>query len=123
MTAALYLAAAFATCTAIAHSILSERLVLRPLRAETIPGSVVSGTSRQRLVSAMFHLPSIFWFGLAVSMLLMDPEASSSRSTLLVYATLFALSGIGNFWALSSPHPGGFMLLATAALICVALFL
>jgi hypothetical protein len=113
---ATYLAAGLALLAAIGHSYLSEILFLRPLHAETEAAGVFSDSAAKRLASAMFHLASVCWAGTAVSMLLLDPRAAGSRATLAIYAFIYALSGLGNFWVAGKPHPGGILLLSAAAL-------
>lgn len=121
--AALYLASALALLTAAAHSFLSERILLRPLRAETTVGTVFSDESPKKLATAMFHLPSLCWVGMAISMLLLEPASGGYRETLHIYAGIYAVSGVGNFWAVGRPHPGGVLLLSTSALILAALYI
>jgi hypothetical protein len=118
---ALYLASGLALMAAAGHSYLSERLVLGPLRSETLQGGVFSGAAAKKLASAMFHLASLCWAGMAISMLLLESSGAEPRATLHIYATIYAVSGLGNFWATGRPHPGGVMLLAAGALILVAL--
>ena len=110
-------ASVLALFTAVGHSVLSERLFLRPLRAEVAPGTVFADEAPKRLVAAMFHLPSVCWAGLALSMLALEPGAGGYRASLHVYAGIYAISGVGNFWAVGRPHPGGVLLLSTSALI------
>jgi hypothetical protein len=121
--AALYLAVTLAMVTALAHSYLSERLFLRPLRAQAAEQGVLSGEVAKKLTVAMFHLPSLCWAGIAVSMLLLEPGSGGYRATLQIYAGIYAISGVGNFWAVGKPHPGGLLLLSTSALILAALYL
>jgi hypothetical protein len=120
---ALYLAFTLAMLTALAHSYLSERLFLRPLRAEVAGNGVFSGDVPRKLAVAMFHLPSLCWAGMAISMLLLEPASGGYRATLQIYAGIYAISGIGNFWAVGRPHPGGVMLLSSSVLILAALYL
>lgn len=120
---ALTLACGLALLASAGHSILSERLFLTPLRSETIEGSVFSTDVAKRLAVAMFHLASLCWVGMAVSMLVLDPSGEGYATTLHLYATIFAISGLGNFWAVGKPHPGGVLLLATSVLILAALHL
>ena len=47
---------------------------------------------------------------MAASLLLLDPAGGGYRETLLIYAGLYAISGVGNFWAVGKPHPGGVLL-------------
>ncbi len=119
---ALYLAFALTMFTAAAHSYLSERLFLGPLRVETAEAGVFAGRTAKKLAIAMFHLPSLCWGGMAVSMLLLEPGSGGYRGTLQIYAGIYTLSGIGNFWAVGRPHPGGVMLIASSMLILAALY-
>jgi hypothetical protein len=116
----LHLACLLALLTAIGHSVLSERMFLRPLRVQA-DGGVFAGESPKKLATAMFHFPSLCWIAMGVSMLLLEPASGGYRETLQIYAGLYAVSGLGNFWAVGRPHPGGVLLLATSALILVAL--
>ncbi len=118
----LTLASGLALLTAIAHSVLSERLFLRRLRTEAVAGTVFSSQVAKRLVTAMFHLASLCWTGMAVALLLLEPESGGYRETLLIFAAIYAVSGIGNLWAVQRPHPGGVMLLLTSALILGSLY-
>ena len=119
---ALYLASVLALLTALGHSYLTERMLLRPLRAETALGSVFSGEAPKKLATAMFHFPSLCWIGMAISMLLLEPASGGYRETLHIYAGIYAVSGIGNFWAVGRPHPGGILLLSASTLILSALY-
>ena len=114
-------AAALALATAVGHSVLSERVLLRALRAEA-PAGVLGHPAARRLVVGMFHLPSVCWAGMAVSMLLLDPQAAGYRATLHIYAAIYALSAGVTFWGIRRPHPGGFLILSAAALILVSLY-
>ena len=113
----LSLAAGLAMITAVAHSVLSERKFLGPLRQEANVGGVLDSPTSKRLTSAMFHLPSLCWIGMAISMLLLDPMDTGVRETMMIYAGIYAVSGIGNLWCLKRLHPGGILLLSTSALI------
>ena len=117
----LYLAAALALFSSLGHSILCERLFLKPLRAEPGGPGAFAGFRARRLATAMFHLASLCWAGMAVSMLLLDPAAGGYRATLLIFAGLYAISGLGNFWVAGTPHPGGIFLTSAAALILFSL--
>lgn len=118
----LYLASGLAMLAVAGHSYLSERLFLRPLRSETLEGSVFSGEAPKRLTAAMFHMASLCWASMAISMLLLEPASGAYRPTLQIYAGVYAISGLGNFWAVGKLHPGGVLLLSTSLLILVALY-
>ena len=113
----LLVAAACALLAAIGHSYLSERKFLRPLRDEAITGSVFSNEPAKRLAVGMFHLASLCWAGMALSLLLQEPGDPAATGTLSIYAGIYAISGFGNFWIVGKPHPGGVLLLAASALI------
>ena len=119
---ALHLAFVLALLTAVGHSYLTEMTFLRPLRAESVAGTVFAGDVPKRLATAMFHFPSLCWVGMAVSMLLLDPTSGGYRETLHIYAGIYAVSGVGNFWATGRPHPGGVLLLSASALTLAALY-
>jgi hypothetical protein len=118
---ALYLASGLALLAAVGHSYLSERLFLVPLRAETLEGSVFSGAVPKKLAVAMFHLASLCWASMAIGLLLLEPGTGGYRDALLIYAVVYAISAIGNFWAVGKPHPGGVLLLAASGSILAAL--
>jgi hypothetical protein len=107
--------------TALGHSYLPERFFLRPLRAESEIVGAFSGDVAKKLGFAMFHLASVCWVGMAASMLLLEPAGAGYRQTLQIYAAVFALSGLGNFWAVGKPHFGDVLLLSTSGLILIAL--
>lgn len=119
---ALHLASGLALMAAAGHSVLSERLFLRPLRGETIQGSVLSQDVAKKLVVAMFHLASLCWASMAISMVLLEPASGGYGATLLLYASIYTISGLGNFWAVGKPHFGGVLLLSSGFLILIALY-
>ncbi|MDJ0787082.1 MAG: hypothetical protein QNK05_09775 [Myxococcota bacterium] len=116
----LHLALLLAIATAVGHSILSERMFLRPLRREG-GSSVLSSPVGTRLSTAMFHLASLCWASLGVCLLVLSPEVPGDRAILWLFAGVFALSGLGNFWAAGRPHPGGVLLFGASAAILFAL--
>ena len=118
---AFHVAAGLALLAAAGHSFLSERLFLRPLRSGTADAAALSSGSAKRLVTAMFHLASVCWVTLAISLLVLDPRAEGASTTLHAHAAVYALSGLGNFWAVGGVHPGGVILLSAAALVLFGL--
>lgn len=117
----LLLAFTLALLTAFGHSYLSERFFLQPMRQTQETRGVFSTARGQRLATAMFHLPSLAWAAMGLSLLVLDSAGGGYKETLLIYASVFAVSGLGNFWAVGRPHPGGVMLLATSGLILASL--
>ncbi len=119
----LYLAVGLALMTGLGHSILSEQLFLRPLRAEAHSGRTFDDPRARRLATGMFHFASVAWVTMALCILLLDPTKSADRSMLLLFAVVYGLSGAGNFWAVGKPHMGGVLLFATSAAISAGLYL
>jgi hypothetical protein len=118
----LHFASGLAVLAAVGHSTLSERLFLRPLRKETGGDGVFSGDVQKKLATAMFHMASLCWVTLAASMLLLEPGSGGYRITLHLFAAVFAISGLGNFWAVGKPHVGGVVLLAASLLVMADLY-
>lgn len=108
------LAATLAVVVAVAHSILSERVILVPLFREPARG-VLRAPAMRNITRALFHMPSVAWAALGVGVLLNRVQGGPD---LIAYVAMivFASSAIGNLVALRRPHPGGLLLLlATAA--------
>jgi hypothetical protein len=97
---------------AIAHSVLGERVILRPLYRERTTGLLAARAMRD-IIRAVFHIPSLAWAGLGIAVLL-NRLQSGSDLLQIVAAVIFALSGVANIAALRRPHPGGVILLAMA---------
>lgn len=114
-------AATLGVATAIGHSILSERLFLRPLFAGPQTGMFAKRSMRD-ITRAVFHIPSLAWAALGIALLFARVDGGNPLLS-LVAAIVFAGSGIGNLAALRRPHPGGLMLIAAAALAILDLAL
>ena len=97
---------------AVAHSILSERVLLGPLYRERTEGLLAAKPMRD-IIRAVFHMPSIAWAGLGIAVLLNRLQDGSDLLPATA-AIIFMLSGTGNLAALRRPHPGGLVLLAMA---------
>jgi hypothetical protein len=116
----LHLALGLSILTSLAHSTLSERLHLRALRLNS-SSQGIRGAMGHRLTTLMFHLPSLFWIAMAITLLFLDPTRAGDRVAFWLYAAIYAGSGVGNFWATRRPHPGGLLLLAIAGLVLITL--
>ncbi|CAM3250580.1 MAPEG family protein [Sphingomonas antarctica] len=113
----IWLAAAVAAIglfTAVGHSYLSEKNVLRPLFAQEPVGPMRSRATRD-VTRVLFHLPSLVWAVLGVAILAARFHGGNLQLS-VASALIYAASGIGNLISLRRPHPGGFLLLAAAAL-------
>lgn len=97
---------------ALAHSVLSERVILGPLYREQTNGLLATRATRD-IIRAVFHMPSLAWAGLGIAVLLNRLQSGSDLLPITA-AIIFALSGIGNLVALRRSHPGGLILLAMA---------
>ncbi|QJB70094.1 hypothetical protein [Parasphingorhabdus halotolerans] len=97
---------------AVAHSTLSERILLEPLYRERTDGMLAAKPMRD-IIRAVFHMPSIAWAGLGIAVMLNRMQDGSDLLPIIA-AIIFMLSGIGNLAALRRPHPGGLVLLAMA---------
>lgn len=102
------------TIVAIAHSVLSERVLLRPLYAEQ-SSVVLAQKSSRDIIRAVVHMPSLAWAALAIAVMV-NRWTDGSDLMPITAAIVFAISGLGNLLALKRPHPGGLILLAMAAL-------
>lgn len=105
--------AVIAVTVAVAHFILGERVVLKPLFAEPTDG-LLAAPAMRHLTWAMFQLHSLVWGSLGIAVLLNRFQGGSDLIGYLAIL-IFTLSGIGNFAALRRPHPGGVLLLLAAA--------
>ena len=111
-------AAALGLFAGIAHSVIGERTIFRPLQLEE-QGGVLRGRSTRAIVRAVWHIPSFVWIVLALALLL-HGNGPASWAVGTIAAVVFAGSGIGNIAALRKPHFGGITLLLAAALSLAA---
>lgn len=102
---------AIAIFGSVGHSFLSERVILRPLFAET--GSTVLKNARTRdIVRAVFHIPSLAWGLLGAALILAGVAAASAPLLVVAAAAVFLASGLANFAALRRVHPGAVVLIS-----------
>jgi len=99
---------------ALGHSWLGEHKVFRPLYTEPQTGMLRSAPVRD-VIRIVWHLPSIAWAVLGLSVL-GSRLGTGSTILSLAAAIIFAASGIGNFIALRRTHFGGVILLAVSGL-------
>ncbi|WP_447763036.1 hypothetical protein [Sphingopyxis panaciterrae] len=106
--------AIMALVVAVAHSLLSERVILVPLFQEDSRGMMRTSAMRN-ITRAVFHMPSLAWAALGIGVLF---NRLQQGPDLIAYVAMFVFftSAAGNLLALRRPHPGGvILLLATAA--------
>lgn len=79
---ALHFALAGSILVAIGHSVLSEKLHLRPLRRS----ARTRGTEDEtwiRLSTLMYHFPSLLWIVLAIALMQLGPSATGTPQILI----------------------------------------
>ncbi|MEP2990139.1 MAG: hypothetical protein ABJN65_14255 [Parasphingorhabdus sp.] len=106
--------AALGVIVAIAHSVIGERLLIRPLYAERTDG-ILADKSTRDIIRAVMHMPSLAWAGLAIAVLINRWQDGTDLMPITA-AIIFVISGVGNLLALKRPHPGGLILVAMAVL-------
>ena len=114
-------AAVLSVGCAIGHSLISERIFLRPLNAGPRTDPFASRAMRD-ITRAIFHFPSLAWAVLGIAVLAARIEGGNPLLSIAA-AIIFAGSGIGNLAALRRPHAGGLMLIGAAALTLADLML
>lgn len=101
--------------SALGHSYLSERYILRPMFAATNGNRILESPVNRRLMYAMWHLPSIAWTLVAAATLrlALAPHAlDASATTLLVYfgIGIYMPAALWNAIAFRGPHIGNILL-------------
>jgi hypothetical protein len=101
--------------SAIGHSYLSERFVLRPLFTNSAGNRILEDPVMRRLMYAMWHLPSIAWSLIAAATLwfAFAPSAFDASAHLLL--VLFGIgiympAALWNAIAFRGPHIGNILL-------------
>ena len=97
---------------AVAHSVLSERVLLGPLYRERSDGMLTQKPTRD-IIRAVVHMPSMAWAGLAIGVLVNRMLGGGDVLPVLTII-IFAISGAMNLIALRKAHPGGIILLTMA---------
>ena len=100
--------------TAIGHTVIGERRIFGPLAREDQQG-VLAPPRAQRIMRAVWHLPSLTWALLGLAVLSARLNGGDLYVTAIA-AIIYGVSGAANLTALRMPHFGGLMLLAAAAL-------
>ena len=114
------IAAGLAVIVALAHSVISERVILRPLFRQPAQGIFDTAPGRD-IVRAIFHMPSVAWAALGLGVWF--NRLQDGPDLIAVIAMIvFASSAVGNLGALRRPHPGGVLLLIATAATATDLF-
>jgi hypothetical protein len=101
--------------SAIGHSYLSERFVLRRLYAAPAGNRILEDPIQRRLMYAMWHLPSLTWAIVAAATLclaLAPTLFDASARTLLLYfgVAIYMSAALWNLIAFRGPHVGNILL-------------
>jgi hypothetical protein len=118
MQVALLVAAGLAVITAVAHSILGERLILIPLfRREDLPRLLGSEWLTKRTLRFTWHLASVAWWGFAALLLLFAADhGSSQHAGLRIIAATALCSSVLTAITTNGRHPGWIAFLVVALL-------
>lgn len=116
MSFAFLISGAAGIFVAVAHAIVGEKRILRPLYAENHESGVLEPVATRRVLRAVFHLPTLAWAMTGATTLGFLAIEQSPPAFFAAYASvLYGLSAIGNFWGLQRFHVGN-VLLAIAAI-------
>ncbi|ABF53410.1 hypothetical protein [Sphingopyxis alaskensis] len=107
------IAAGLAIVVALAHSAISERVILQPLFRQPAQGLLATEPGRG-IVRAVFHIPSVAWAALGLGVWL-NRLQNGPDLVAVIAMIVFASSAISNLVALRRPHPGGLLLLLATA--------
>ncbi len=96
MKIGLLVAAALLMLTALAHSVLGERYILRRLfRRDDLPRLFGSDWFTRRTLRFAWHLTSVAWLGFAALLVLLAGDVAPSRDVLLdAIAVTFLLTSV-----------------------------
>lgn len=119
----LYLSGALGILVAIGHSIVGERVIFQPLRLMPYADGVLAHTEYQRLFWALWHFPSVVWFGMGALALHAALTGMPLGRLLPLMAGVYAFSGLANLYSFRTIHAGWILLLGNALiLIAVSYF-
>lgn len=112
--------------SAIGHSYLSERFVLRPLFAARGENRILANASTRRLLRWVWHLPSFAWAQIAGATLWLAiyPQTmdNTARTFLLYFGVgVYMTAAFFNLFALRRPHVGNILLTLAALTLWLGL--
>ena len=95
MNTLLHVAAFLALALGVAHSILGETYILKPLLARGgLPRLFGGSEFAERTLRFAWHLTSIAWFGFAALLMLLTQPLMTYRSVALIVAVTFIGSAV-----------------------------
>jgi hypothetical protein len=84
-----------------------------------LSGLYPGNDEKRRIITLIWHLPSLTWAALALAILVARFMDVSNLPLTFVGFFVFGVSGAGNLWAHKKPFIGGVLLLVTAALVLI----
>jgi len=106
--------------SAIGHSYLGERYVLRPMYAARGDNRTLAVASMRRVIRWVWHLPSFAWAQIALTTIWLTAQNEVSLPWFASFgAGIYLTSAAANLYALRSLHVGN-ILLTLAALGLIA---
>lgn len=105
--------------SAIGHSYLGERFILRPLLAARGDNRALAASSTRRLLRWVWHLPSFAWAQIAAVTLWLATAPAvldhNGQDLLLYFGVGVYMTGAAlNAWCMRGPHVGNLMLTVAA---------
>ena len=102
--------------SAIGHSYLGERYVLRPMFAARGDNRVLGVASMRRVTRWVWHLPSFAWAQVALATLWLTLAAPAELRMFSYFgAAIYLTAALANLWAMRAPHVGNILLTIAAA--------
>jgi hypothetical protein len=116
---ALYVSGVAAITAAAGHSVLGERFLIQPLLASGLP--FLKPLARRRLLRGILHIGSVAWAGIGAMLIYEAHYGRADPAWLYFIVPIFALSELGNLWALRSIQPGWVVMFIAAAALATAI--
>ena len=118
-SASLGIAGFIGSFVAVVHGILTQRLMVSPIKAFLLADRRISAPIR-RLVPLLLHFSTIVWFfgGLALIAAAIWFDRDARLATGLFVGSTYLFGALGNLWGTRGRHPG-WMLMAAALILIV----
>ncbi len=115
---ALVAAGVIGSGVAVAHGIIVQRHMVRPL-AKLSVGENRMPASTRRIMAGLLQFSTFNWFvgGIALVAAAMWLEPGARYATGLIVGSSYLYGAVGNFWGTRRPHPGWILYAIALALI------
>jgi len=116
--AALGMAGVIGSCVAVAHGVLTQRLMVVPFERYLLNERV--GAPIRRLVPLLLHFSTVSWLvgGLALIAAANWFDRDAKLATGIFVGSMYFYGAVANLWGTRRPHPG-WMLMAAALILIV----